>query len=596
MSLGLEHCGLIGDLHTGAVVSDEGAVEWLCVPRFDSDACFARLLGDDSNGFFQIAPDPPTFRHEQAYEKGNLVLTTTFHTETGSVRLLDFMPIREEHARVVRIVQGLAGYVDMKASLSLRFDYGVAIPWVRHIDRGLSFVLGPNAVLLESSVEFEGEDMTSVSRFRVREGEETDFVLVFYGSTESIPRQVRPREELTRTRAFWRGWIAEAREDYGQYDGAVRRSMITLKALTYAPTGGMVAALTTALPEQIGGSRNWDYRYCWLRDATFALYGFLQRGHPVEARAWRSWLLRAIAGSADQLQIMYGVAGERRIPELELDWLKGYCDSRPVRIGNAASGQFQLDVYGEVADVLYQMLNHGLKPDQDAWEIQRYLTDHVVSVWEQPDDGIWEIRGERQHFTYSKIMAWVAIDRGIRTLDLLGYDGPRNLWDRERTRLSERILNEGYNEKLGSFVQAFGSDRLDASVLLAPIMGFIDAKDPRMISTVARLQKDLATDGFILRYQPDAGVDGIDEPEGVFLPCSFWLVENLAMQGRVDEAEEMLEKLIGVANPLGIYSEEYDPAERRMLGNFAQAFTHVGLVNAVQKVVHARQRGHELNR
>ncbi|WP_298347327.1 glycoside hydrolase family 15 protein [Ferrimicrobium sp.] len=594
MSLGLEQCGLIGDLHTGAVVSNEGAVEWLCVPRFDSDACFARLLGDDGNGFFQIAPDTPTFRSEQVYEKGTLVLSTTFSTQTGSVRLLDFMPIREEHARIVRIVQGLDGYVDMKATLSLRFDYGVAIPWVRHIERGLSFVLGPNAVLLESGVELEGKDMMSVGQFRVREGEEMDFVLVFYGSTEKIPRQVRPREELTRTRAFWRGWIAEAKEDYGHYDAAVRRSMITLKALTYAPTGGMVAALTTALPEQIGGSRNWDYRYCWLRDATFALYGFLQRGHPVEARAWRSWLLRAIAGSADQLQIMYGVAGERRIPELELDWLKGYRDSRPVRIGNAASGQFQLDVYGEVADVLYQMLNHGIKPDENAWEIQRYLTDHVVSVWEQPDDGIWEIRGDRQHFTYSKIMAWVAIDRGIRTLDLLGYDGPRTLWDRERTRLAERILSEGYSEKLGSFVQAFGSERLDASVLLAPIMGFIDAKDPRMVSTVDRIQKDLSADGFILRYQPDAGVDGIDEPEGVFLPCSFWLVENLAMQGKVDEAEEMLEKLIGVANPLGIYSEEYDPTQRQMLGNFAQAFTHVGLVNAVQRVVHARQHAHEL--
>ena len=589
MSLGLEQCGLIGDLHTGAVVSDEGAVEWLCVPRFDSDACFARLLGDDSNGFFQIAPEASSFRHEQSYEKDTLVLATTFYTETGSVRLLDFMPIREEHARIVRIVEGLSGYVDMKATLSLRFDYGVSIPWARHIDRGLSFVLGPNAALLESEIQLEGEDMVSVGRFRVRAGEEVEFVLVFYSSTESIPRAVRAREELARVRAFWRGWVAEAKDDCGRYEDIVRRSLITLKALTYAPTGGMVAALTTALPEQIGGSRNWDYRYCWLRDATFALYGFLQRGHLVEARSWRAWLLRAIAGSAEQLQIMYGVAGERRIPELELGWLKGYRNSRPVRIGNAASEQFQLDVYGEVADLLYQMLVHGLKPDRNVWEIQRYLTDHVVSVWEQPDDGIWEIRGERQHFTYSKIMAWVAIDRGIRTIDMLGYDGPRELWDQERSRLEERIFKEGYSEKLGSFVQAFGSERLDASVLVAPAMGFIDAKDPRMVSTVERIQQDLSLDGFILRYQPDAGVDGIDEPEGVFLPCSFWLVENLAMQGRLDEAEAMLDRLVGVANGLGIYSEEYDPSERVMLGNFAQALTHVGLVNAAQRIAHAKR-------
>nr|WP_276976400.1 glycoside hydrolase family 15 protein [Ferrimicrobium acidiphilum] len=591
MSLGLEQCGLIGDLHTGAVVSDEGAIEWLCVPRFDSDACFARLLGDDSNGYFQVVPDLPILRREQAYEKDTLVLTTTYHTETGSVRLLDFMPIREEHARIVRIVQGLSGYVDMKVTLSLRFDYGVSIPWARHIERGLSFVLGPSAVLLESDVEMHGEDMISVGSFRVRKGQDAEFVLVFYGSTEAIPRVVRPREELTRTRAFWRGWVTGAKEDYGRYEDIVRRSMITLKALTYSPTGGMVAALTTALPEQIGGSRNWDYRFCWLRDATFALYGFLQRGHPVEARAWRSWLLRAIAGNAEQLQVMYGVAGERRLPELELDWLQGYRNSRPVRIGNAASGQFQLDIYGEVADVLHQMLNHGIKPDENAWEIQRYLTDHVVSVWEQPDDGIWEIRGDRKHFTHSKIMAWVAIDRGIRTLDLLGYDGPRELWDQERTRLAERIYDQGYNEQLGSFVQSFGSDRLDASVLLAPIMGFIDPKDPRMISTVERIREDLSSGGFILRYQPDGGVDGIDEPEGVFLPCSFWLVENLALQDRVDEAEELLDRLIGVANNLGIYSEEYDPTQKIMLGNFAQAFTHVGLVNAVQRVVHAKHQG-----
>jgi GH15 family glucan-1,4-alpha-glucosidase len=587
MSVPLERYGFIGDLHTAALVSDEGSIDWLCVPRFDSDACFAKLLGDDANGCFAVRPQG-RFRSEQSYEEHTLVLVTRFTTESGTAQLTDFMPIREQHARIVRIVEGVEGTVDFEVDLALRFDYGAAIPWARRVQRGRSFVLGPHAALLETEVALEGQDFRTVGRFRVHQGERVSFVLTFYDSVEEPPNRIDPLASLRRTRSYWREWVERTEKDYGRYDQMVRRSLITLKALTYAPTGGMVAALTTSLPEAIGGSRNWDYRYCWLRDAAFALAGFLEAGHIHAPRAWREWLLRAVAGSAEQLQIMYGVAGERRIPELELDWLPGYEDSRPVRIGNAASGQFQMDVYGEVADVLHRMLTHGILHDANAWEIQRYLTDHVVKVWEQPDDGIWEIRGERRHFTYSKVMAWVTLDRGIRSMELLGVEGSRTLWRRERDRIRTRVLADGFNEKVGAFTQYLGGETLDASVLLAPIVGFIDANDPRMRATIDRIRTDLSLQGLVMRYEPQAGVDGIDEPEGVFLPCSFWLVENLAMTGQLDEAEELLEQLIGTANGLGIYSEEYDPSGRRMLGNFAQAFTHVGLVGAVQRVTNER--------
>ncbi len=580
---------MVGDLHTAAMISDEGSVDWLCIPRFDSDACFASLIGKEDNGRFRIAPRARVQKVVQAYETDTLVLTTTFTTETGVVRLVDFMPIRESHARLVRIVQGISGEVEMSVDLTLRFDYGLTVPWVRRVKEGIDFVSGPNAAILTSDVELHGIGLASIGHFTVAAGEQKSFVLAFYDSVTALPRAIDPFVELAQVRRFWRSWLAATHEDYGPYDACVRRSLVTLKALTYAPTGGMVAALTTSLPEQLGGSRNWDYRYCWLRDATFALYAFLHRGHGREARAWRAWLLRAVAGSADQLQILYGVGGERRIPELNLDWLDGYAGSKPVRIGNAASEQFQLDVYGEVTDVLYQMLKVGIRHDENAWEIQKYLTDHVASVWNEPDDGIWEVRGERQHFTHSKVMAWVALDRSISSLDLLGADGPREAWSAARAQIVETVMKRGYSERVGAFTQALDSDRLDAAVLLAPIMGFIDANDPRMVSTVNRIAKDLTQDGFVLRYEPEAGVDGIGEPEGVFLPCSFWLVENLAMQGRIDEAEELLQKLIGVASGVGIYSEEFDPKRHTMVGNFAQAFSHVGLVNAVHRVVTAKR-------
>jgi GH15 family glucan-1,4-alpha-glucosidase len=586
----LEHYGLIGDLHTAAMVSDEGAIEWLCIPRFDSDACFAALLGDEKNGHFTIRPATAYRESSQRYQRDTLVLETEFVTDSGRVKLIDFMPIRESHARIVRIVEGLEGQVEMSVELVLRFDYGLTIPWARRTEDGIVYVSGPYAACFQSEAEVVGRNQTTVGTFTISKGERKRFVLVFYDSTGVVPPEIMPEVELARVREFWRSWVAGTHSDYGDYDNCVRRSLITLKALTYAPTGGIVAALTTSLPEVIGGSRNWDYRFCWLRDAAFALYAFLQRGHGVEARSWRAWLLRAVAGYADQLQIMYGLAGERRIPELELDWLPGYMGSKPVRIGNAASGQFQLDVYGEVADVLYQMLVAGIRHDGNAWEIQKYLTNHVVSVWEEPDDGIWEIRGERQHFTHSKIMAWVALDRSIKSLELLGADGPKDLWMEVRDRIKDRVLKEGYNESVGAFTQAFGSDKLDAAVLLAPIVGFIDANDPKMVSTVERIRKDLTIEGFVMRYRAEAGVDGIGEPEGVFLPCSFWLVENLALQNRLDEAQELLHKLISTANPLGIFTEEYDPVNKVMLGNFAQAFTHVGLVNAVRRVIDAIER------
>ncbi|MHB8189280.1 MAG: glycoside hydrolase family 15 protein [Ferrimicrobium sp.] len=597
MTRPLSQHGLIGDLHTAAIVDQDGAIVWMCIPRFDSDACFVSLLGDRSNGQFRIAPVEPVRSVTQTYESDTLILVTTFVTDSGTVRVTDFMPVREKHARIVRVIEGVSGSVEVSVDLLIRFDYGLTVPWVRREPRGTVYVSGPQAVLLQTDIAVEGRDLATQASVMVSPGDRHAMVLAFYSSTENPPRDIDPFEELHRCRSFWRGWVSETEEDYGSYDSIVRRSLISLKALTYAPTGGMIAAVTAALPEQIGGARNWDYRYCWLRDASFALGAFVSRGHREEAKAWRAWLLRAVAGSASQLQIMYGVAGERRIPELELDWLPGYRNSRPVRIGNAASNQFQLDVYGEVIDAIYQMHLAGIRPDPNAWQIVSHLTDHVISVWMEPDDGIWEIRGERQHFTHSKIMAWVAVDRALKMMAMAALEGPARAWTAARDEMHATILREGYNAAVGAFTQSFGSTRLDAAVLLAPIMGFIDANDPRMLSTTAAIRTGLDNQGFVMRYEPKGGVDGIEEPEGVFLPCSFWLVENLAMQGDLAGAEVLLERLIGTANSLGIFTEEYDPSSGEMVGNFAQAFTHVGLVCAVQRVVEAqRSKQHGLSR
>lgn len=587
VALPLEQYGFVGDLHTGAMIGAEGSVAWLCVPRFDADACFASLLGDESNGTFRIAPSGP-FESTQTYVEDTLVLETTFATRTGRAKVIDFMPIRERHARLVRIVEGISGEVSMEVTLTLRFDYGRSIPWVRRVARGHSFVVGPIAALLETPVELEGRNQRTVGSFVVHEGERVPFVLSFHDSVLPPPRRIDPQLELAGVVEWWRRWVATSQVRFGRYEPLARRSLITLKALTYAPTGGMVAALTTSLPEDPGGSRNWDYRFCWLRDAAFAVEAFLARGMLDEARAWRGWLLRAIAGDARQIQILYGVGGERRIPELELEWLPGYEGSRPVRVGNGAAGQFQMDVYGEVADVLWRMVRAGIRPDENAWEIQRYLTDFVVSSWREPDDGIWEIRGERQHFTHSKIMAWVAIDRGVKVAEAMGVEAP-SAWHAARAQVHAAVLEEGWNESVGAFTQAFGSTRLDAAVLLAPLVGFIDPDDPRARRTAKTIARSLTKGGFVQRYEPTAGVDGIGEPEGAFLPCTFWLVQNLALQGEVDEAEVYFERASRAANALGIFSEEYEPTERRMLGNFAQAFTHVAMLHAAHALERARE-------
>ncbi len=566
------------------MVGSDGGVAWLCVPRFDADACFASLLGTEENGVFRISPHGP-FEATQGYREDTLVLETTFRTPSGEARIVDFMPIREHHARLVRIVEGLAGEVAFDVVLALRFDYGRAIPWVRRTSRGLSFVVGPLAALLETSVPLEGRDQRTVGRFVVRTGERASFVLSFHESVQPPPRRLDPAVSLAQVTEWWRRWVAGATVDFGRFERLARRSMITLKALTYAPTGGMVAALTTSLPEDLGGARNWDYRYCWLRDAAFAVEAFLARGHLDEARAWSGWLLRAIAGDARQIQILYGVAGERRIPEIELGWLVGYEQSRPVRIGNAAAEQFQMDVYGEVADALWRMTRAGIPLDDNAWQILRYLTDFVASSWREPDDGIWEIRGERQHFTHSKIMAWVALDRGIRVAEALGLAVPAG-WVAARDQIHATVLAEGWNEKVGAFTQAFGSERLDAAVLLAPLVGFIDPHDPRALRSADTIARALTVEGLVARYEATTGVDGIGEPEGAFLPCTFWLVQNFALQGRLDEAEAYFARAMRAANRLGIFSEEYDPRTRRMLGNFAQAFTHVAMLHAA----HALER------
>jgi len=585
----LRELGLIGDLHTVSLVSTSGSIVWTCVPRFDSDSCFTSLLGRPDNGQFTIAPVDNKFDSVQKYQDDTLILETIFTTATGKVKLIDFMPVREKHARIVRIVEGMSGEVNLKVDLVLRFDYGLSVPWARRVDRGHLFASGPNSVILETDFPLRGRDMATEGEIKVGAGETHALVLSFFDCTEEIPRKIDPHEELRKCRFFWRSWVADTDEDYQEYDEIVRRSLITLKALTYEPTGGMVAAATTSLPENVGGTRNWDYRFCWLRDASFALDAFVNRGHRAEATQWRTWLLRAVAGSPKQIQIMYGLAGERRIPELELDWLSGYRASRPVRVGNAASGQFQLDVYGEVLDAIYQMRRSGVGADDDASAILSIFADHVQEVWNQPDEGIWEIRGPRQHFTHSKIMAWVALDRAIK-MELCPEDDPRMVgWMSARKDIENAVLEKGYNSDAGAFTQAFGSSQLDASVLLAPIMGFLSATDERMRSTIEAIRTRLDHGGFVMRYETTSGSDGFNEPEGVFLPCSFWLAEDLVLLGDPEGAEELLERLIKTANPLGIFSEEFNPDTGEMVGNFAQAFTHVGLITTVQRLIESRR-------
>ncbi len=576
----IEDYGLIGDLQSAALVSRHGRIDWLCLPRFDSAAVFASLLGNDENGHWSMLPVAGVHAARRRYRDDTLVLETELETDSGTVRLIDFMPPRETKPDVVRIVEGVRGSVELEMELVLRFGYGEIVPWVRNLDGTLVAIAGPDAITLHTAVELEGRNLHTYASFTVAEGDRVPFVLTWFPSHEGLPEGVDAEAALDDTVSFWEEWTKSCVAP-GRWNEAVVRSLITLKALTYAPTGGIIAAPTTSLPEELGGVRNWDYRYCWLRDATLSLLALLRAGYVDEASAWRDWLLRAIAGSPDDIQIMYGVAGERRLTELELPWLRGYEDSQPVRIGNEASNQLQLDVYGEVVDALHLARVKGLGASDDAWRLVRKVLEWLESGWSQEDEGLWEVRGPRRHFTHSKVMAWVAFDRAVKLVERVGREGPVDRWRAQRDAIRDDVLRHGYNAELGSFVQYYGSDRLDASVLLMPLVGFLRADDPRMVGTVEAIRRDLRRDGFVERYRADrqnVEVDGLPPGEGVFLPCSFWLVAVLSRQGRQEEAVELFERLLSLRNDLGLISEEYDPERGRLVGNFPQAFTHMSIV------------------
>jgi len=578
----IEDYGLIGDLQTAALVGRNGSIDWLCFPRFDSGACFAALLGDKDNGRWLLAPAGEVRRVERRYREHTLVHELDFHTDEGSVRVIDFMPLRGVDPDVVRIVEGLAGEVRMRMQLVIRFDYGWIVPWVRRIAEGARIAIaGPDALALQAPVELYGENFTTVAEFTVAAGERVPFTLTWFPSHHEAPAPIDPEQALEDTCDFWREWAGTCTYN-GHWREPVIRSLMVLKAMTYAPTGGIVAAPTTSLPEKLGGVRNWDYRYCWLRDATFALDALVDHGFIDEARGWRSWLLRAVAGNPDDLQIMYGPAGERRLLELELDWLPGYEESRPVRIGNGASKQFQLDVYGEVLDVLHQARMRKLEQDEDSWALQRRLLESLEERWREPDEGIWEVRGPRRHFTHSKVMAWVGFDRGIKAVEDFGHEGPVNRWRELRAEIHAEVLSRGFDRELNSFVQSYESERLDASLLTIPIVGFLPPDDPRVRGTLEAIRRELYQDGFVQRYSHDEAaeiVDGLPPGEGAFLLCTFWFIDNLALLGELDEAYELFGRMVALRNDLGLLSEEYDVELGRFCGNFPQAFSHIGLIN-----------------
>ena len=581
----IEDYALIGDCQTAALIGRDGSMDWLCFPRFDSPACFAALLGGPEHGRFKIAPVGTPRRVERRYRGDTLVLETDFETEDGEVRVIDSMPVRDVTPDVLRIVEGRRGRVPMRMELVIRFDYGSIVPWVQRVPHGIAAIGGPDMLRLCAPVPTHGEGLTTAAEFTVSEGQRVPFHLTWYPSHQAEPAELNYEKALADTEQWWLAWSAGCSWG-GEHHEAVRRSLITLKAMTYAPTGGIVAAPTTSLPEQIGGVRNWDYRFCWLRDATFTLYALMGAGFRQEAKAWREWLVRAVAGDPSKLQIMYGLSGERRLTELTLDWLPGYEGSRPVRVGNAASQQFQLDVYGEVISVMYQARCAGLEPYEAGWALQRAMLDFLESNWTQPDEGIWEVRGPRQHFTHSKVMAWVALDRMIKSVEQFGLEGPVDRWRQLRAAVHEQVCREGYNAEVGAFVQAYGSKSLDASLLMIPLVGFLPATDPRMRGTVEAIERHLTVDGFVLRYATETTLDGLPPGEGAFLACSFWLADNLALLGRVEEARRLFERLLALRNDVGLLAEEYDPRAKRFTGNFPQAFSHIGLVYTALNLPH----------
>jgi GH15 family glucan-1,4-alpha-glucosidase len=583
----IEDYALIGDLNSAALVARDGSVDWLCWPRFDSDACFAALLGSPEHGRWQIAPKDAAARITRRYRPNTLILETRFETAEGAATVIDFMPPHNGGSHLVRMVVGERGTVNMHTELVLRFGYGATVPWVTRVDdRTLRGIAGPDTVLVRSDVHLRGENFKTVGDFVVAAGETSTFIISYVGSHTSLPKPLDPEQVLASTERFWTRWAAKNRIR-GPWDEAVTRSLITLKALTYAPTGGMVAAATTSLPEQIGGERNWDYRYCWMRDATLTLLALMNAGYYEEANMWRDWLLRAVAGSPGQMQIMYGIGGERRLTEWQAGWLTGYEGSVPVRIGNAAHGQLQLDVFGEMMDALHQARLGRLAANESRWDLQKEFIAHLEKIWQHPDSGIWEVRGELQHFTYSKAMAWVAFDRTIKSAERFGLDGPTDQWRKTRDEIHADVCRLGFDTELGSFVRSYGSKQLDASLLLLPVIAFLPADDPRIIGTVEAVERTLVTDGLVRRYNTDAAEDGLPAGEGAFLACSFWLVDAYLMLGRRDDAVQLFERLLALRNDVGLLSEEYDPYGNRLIGNFPQAFSHLALVNSATNLCHS---------
>jgi GH15 family glucan-1,4-alpha-glucosidase len=597
MSNRIEDYAAIGNCETLALVGRDGSIDWLGFPRFDSATCFSALLGDPKRGRWLIAPVADSARISRCYRGDTLILETTFETETGSVRVIDFMSRREGVSDLVRIVRGLHGTVAMCSELVVRFEYGSVVPWVsRREDGRLELTAGPDRLLLETRIPLRGADLRTVGEFDMASGDEVAFTLSWTPSYRPAPAPFRATDALAQAEAFWSNWTSPFKRA-GEWSEVVLRSLLTLKALSHRETGGIVAAGTTSLPEKIGGARNWDYRFCWLRDATFTLYALVGAGFLEEARAWRQWLLRAVAGSPDDLQIMYGVAGERRLVEYEVPWLSGYEGSSPVRIGNAAAGQVQLDVYGEVLDSLYVARRAGLSTNDASWGLECALIAHLETIWDQPDDGIWEVRGGRKHFTHSKVMAWVAFDRAVRSSEEFGLSAPLEHWRAIRDRIHRRVCDDGFDAKQNSFVQSFGATALDASLLLIPIVGFLPASDARIRGTLSAIERDLVRDGFVMRYHTTAGTDGLPPGEGAFLACSFWLADNYVLQGRIDEARQLFFKLLSLRNDVGLLAEEYEPSAKRQLGNFPQAFSHLALVNTAKNLssgqgpVHQRSAG-----
>lgn len=586
MPLRIEDYSLIGDCETAALVGKDGSIDWMCAPRFDSPACFAALLGTPEHGRWLLAPAEEVRSVRRKYRTDTLILETEFETASGIVAVIDFMPNRDRDPNIVRIVEGRKGSVPMRTEIVIRFDYGSITPWVHRTDCGISAIAGPDALSVVTPVPLHGENKTTVAAFTVEAGKRIPFTLTWHPSTIPGTQIADSNATLADTEEWWREWAGRCTYR-GPYRDAVVRSLITLKALTHAATGGIVAAPTTSLPEQLGGVRNWDYRYCWLRDATLTLLALLNCGYTDEAGCWRRWLLRAIAGDPGSSQIMYGIAGERRLTEWEVPWLPGYEGAKPVRIGNAAHGQLQLDVYGEVFNALFQARKAGLAALEDGWRVVTKQLEWLAKNWDQPDDGIWEVRGPRQHFVHSKVMAWVAFDRAVQGVQQFGHNGQHQDWAETRDAIHRQVCEKGFNPAINSFTQAYGSKALDASVLMIPLVGFLPADDPRMKGTVAAIEKQLTKKGFVARYDTTLTPDGLPQGEGAFLPCTFWYADNLALQGRTEEAVEVFERLLKLRNDVGLLSEEYDTDAGRLVGNFPQAFSHIGLINAALNLLQA---------